>query len=210
MDRYYEHYSISKNDPKRYSPNALIERVRVKFIEAENYRKVFSATTWNRLKYVERMSNNNAGLLSAFSENVPKQILQNLVMVDFYRSIPTMVLCVAEKIGARLASSLIREMEEKQMLVRQDHLNDKRVKIIFPTVKMVQEYEAVSAQWDYMRIAAEGRLHNSEHIKELVYFDSLRKKYLPPNIYKGVSFNLIDVMDEEEFAISNPMLKVIK
>jgi len=210
MDRYYEHYSISKNDPKRYSPNALNERVRVKFIEAENYRKVFSATTWNRLKYCERMSNNNDGLLSAFSENVPKQILQNLVMVDFYRSIPTMVLCVAEKIGSRLASSLITEMEEKQMLVRQADSNDKRVKIIFPTIKMVQAYEKVSAKWDYTRIAAEGRLHKSEHIKELVYFDSLRKKYLPKKIYEGVTFNLIDVMDEEEFTPKNPMLEVVK
>lgn len=210
MNRYYEHYSIVDNDPKRYSPNALNERVRVKFIEAEKYRKVFSATTWTRLKWAERISNDKIGPLSAFHENVPKQILQNVIMVDFYRSIPTMVLCVAEKIGARQASSLITELEENQMLVRQDHEEDKRVKIIFPTIKMVQSYEKVSANFDYTRIAAEGRLHKSERIKELVYFDSLRKKYLPPHIYEGVSFDLIDAMDKVDFAPQNPMLEVVK
>ena len=210
MDQYYTHLSIVKNDHSRYTANALNERVEVKFNEAKAYRQSFAATTWTRLKWSERIHSDHDGPLSPFSESSPKQIMQNVIMVDFYRSIPTMVLCLSEKLGARLASSLIAEMVEKQMVVKKDHEGDKRVKLLFPTIRMVQAYEEVSAKWEYMRVASESRLHESTLIKELVYFDTLRKKYLPDHIYKNVKFNLVDVMDDDALeTINHPLLKIV-
>lgn len=207
MGEIYNSLSI-KDAPDRYFEEGVLDGVVLtKFIEAEVYRKSFLATTLTRLRWAELVNNDTDSDLSIFWEKMPRQVFMHVIMLDFYYGVPTTVDCVLSKLGTRTGARIIAESIDEKLVCKRDSDRDHRVKWLQPSIKMVQAYEQRAAKWIVTRIAVEERLDRSPIIKELLRYDQLRKKYLPANVYENVSFNLDDLLGDEETDIHNPLIE---
>jgi len=205
---YYKKIKFEELDLKKYATTGVRQRVTYKFIEAEAFRKRFEAQAWSQLKMAERFQcNDREHALHAFHQPCPSQIFLHVLMVDFYKDLPTLSSCIARKIGQKKATSITRRLVEAGSVVEHQQEQDHRVKILFPTIQTVCGYETQLAK---MAVVAALNVHDgdskteifqkSELIKSFIEFDRLRKKWFPANMFESVNFDLDELLEGTEFA----------
>tara|TARA_R100001163_G_C5056010_1_gene192429 strand:- start:1226 stop:1873 length:648 start_codon:yes stop_codon:yes gene_type:complete len=192
--KYYGSISIKDNDPTRYvftgPNNSMFKRPKYIFTEAAEYRKVFAAMTESRLRWNEIDLDQNDPTFEIFSESSPRQLLLNLLMMDFYNAVPTGFACLESKIGHRNAVQISRQAIKSKLMVKEPDPTDRRRKMLFPTVYLVQKYEQKTAKTVFRTAARVGKLKDSTVVPILVEYDKLRQQYLPFEISKQVTFDL--------------------
>jgi len=205
MKTYYKHISIKdweKSNSARYLEDGIDpmhQRIKTKYVEASDYRVDFHATTEVRYNYATMVRRDRGADVAYFYEKKQGDILMNLVMLDFYYSVPTLLKCAYEKMGGdtRRAITLIEGAIDLNLLVREQFYANKRKKILMPTVKMVVSFENRMARW-FWDMAQQKSIDPKESstIKKLYAYDALRKKHLPENISKQIEFNFVDFPDD--------------
>ena len=206
--QYYKKIKFEQLDIKKYATTGVRQRVTYKFIEAEEFRKRFEAQAWSQLKMAERFQSNDKNhALAAFHEPCPSQIFLHVLMVDFYKDLPTLSSCIARKIGQKKATSITRRLVEGGAVVEHQQEEDHRVKILFPTIQTVCGYETqmakvavVAALNVYAGDNKNEIFQKSEQIKSFIEFDRLRKKFLPEDIFERFNFDLEELLEGTAFA----------
>lgn len=215
--QYYKNISL-KELPENFKPYKPNEKLFSKFVEADEFRKSFSATTWANLKLAERNKTLPADHpLKVFQEPQSKTIMKNVLMVDFYAGIPTLASCIVKKIGQNKATEMIRKSIESEAIIQECQASDNRVKILFPTRKTVNAFENQMAKvsviealrvHDHPKTSKAQKLQHSTLVKNLINFDKLRKKHLPKDVFEKSTFELTAILeDTERWGIEHPYLK---
>ncbi|MBO89550.1 MAG: hypothetical protein CMP14_08510 [Rickettsiales bacterium] len=204
MKTYYKHISIKdwqRGNSARYiekGVDPMHQRIKTKYVEADDYRADFRTTTEIRYNYATMVRRDRGADVAYFYEKKQGDILMNLVMLDFYYGVPTLLKCAYEKMGGdtRRAITLIEGAIDLKLLVREPFYANKRKKILMPTVKMVVSFENRMARWFWdMALGRNKAPEDSKIIKKLYAYDALRKKHLPENISKQIEFNFVDFPD---------------
>lgn len=204
MKTYYKKISIKdwqKGNSARYvekGVDPMHQRIKTKYLEADDYRADFRATTEIRYNYATMLRRDRGADVAYFYEKKQGDILMNLVMLDFYYDVPTLLKCAHEKMGGdmRRAINLIKGAIDLNLLVVEPFYANKRKKIVMPTVKMVASYENRMARWFWDLVQHKNiERKESSIIKKLYAYDHLRKKHLPENISKQIEFNFVDFPD---------------
>lgn len=202
MTNFYEHISIKNyKDGASYKyieesgQNPIDQKMNSKYFEAEGYRLTFRAIVERRLHSATRSDNDSASDLAFFYEQQQATILKHLVMTDFYYHTPTTLKCSFKKMGGdhRRAKGIIDGAIDARLLLKTPLPADHRQFILFPTIRMISDYERQLAQVLYEIEFRQGKDPTDHYaIKEILHYDKLRKKFLPANLTDQISVTLSD------------------
>jgi hypothetical protein len=202
MTEWYRHINLKNwedGNAARYiydgGQNPINLRMTTKYFEAETYRAVFKAYVERRLISVTKAETDFESDLNYFFERNQGNILQHLIMNDFYYNEPTTQKCAFEKMGGdhRRARTLLDGAINCHLIVKEPLPTDNRKFILFPTIRMVSAYERRVSQtiWEIeMRQKRNPEQHHA--ILEILKYDSLRKKYLPIDVANQIAITLAD------------------
>jgi len=211
---YYGSISIKENDSGRYVFNgkksSMFQRPQNIFKEAEEYREYFGALTESRLRWSEVSVEDEVRSFENFSEASPRQLFLNLLMMDFYHGVPTSYGCFEGKVGKNRAAKICNEAIKNKLCVKETDPNDKRCKMLFPTIFLVQKYESKLSKMVFRTAFKSNTLSQSRVVRLLVDYDKLRQKHLPPEISSQVTFDLMEEFiktSDLKRGSNNPYLK---
>ena len=211
---YYGTISIKDNDNKRYVFNgkksSMYQRPQNIFKEAQEYRKIFGALTESRLRWSEVGVEEEMVGFELFTKANPRQLFLNLLMMDFYNGVPTSYGCFEGKVGKNRAAKICNEAIKNKLCTKETDPKDKRCKMLFPTIFLVQKYESKLSKMVFRTAFKSNQLSQSRVVRLLVDFDKLRQKHLPPEISSQVTFDLMEEFmktSDLKRGSNNPYLK---
>jgi len=175
--------------------NPINLRMTTKYIEAESYRAVFKAYVERSLISATKAEADFESDLNYFFERNQGNILQHLVMNDFYYNEPTTQKCAFRKMGGdhRRARTMLDGAINCHLVVKEPLPTDHRKFILFPTIRMVSAYERRVSQTIWEIEMRQDRDPKRNHaISEILKYDSLKKKYLPIDVANKIQTTLSD------------------
>lgn len=180
------------------------EPIKYKWKEAEDYRLAFLMRVFQDLRWAEANSKDKDSPLACLFEPTPRKIFQNVIMVDFYFDAPTGVDCLNRKLGEKMSQRICRDCEEDNLIKRIRNPSHQSTKLVLPTAKFVQAFEHKLAQSYLALVKMDLQLEKElqffdKMLKEIKSFEQLRKKYLPEEAFKYVSFDTINDVEAGQF-----------
>ena len=200
MRKYYKNFGVAPI----ITDEMWDQPIKYKWAEAEGYRRAFSFRVFQELRWAEANSKDIDSPLACLFEPTPRKIFQNVIMVDFYFDAPTGVDCLNRKLGEKMSQRICRDCEEKNLIKRIRNPSHQSTKMVLPTAKFVQAFEHRLAQ-SYlalveMSLQLEKELQFFQALlKEIKSFEQLRKKYLPEEAFKYVSFDTMNNVEAGQF-----------
>lgn len=199
MTKWYKYGSITDSVRPVYDAidrgeDPLRLRIKVKFSEAEDYRKYLKSITNGRVAALLSWRElNSFPEIAAFRDPTPGTMLWFALMRDFYNDIPTDRTSVLADMGAsyRTSEMLIREGIAGGAIVSEADPEDRRRSILFPSIMTVNTYEFVLMP-KYLEAVRENvgetKWANTVQILEkLRFFEQLREKHVPEMLRSQVA-----------------------
>jgi len=169
-------------------------RIKIKFSEAEDYRKYLKSITNGRVASLSSWRElNSFPEIAAFRDPTPGITLWFSLMRDFYNDIPTDRSSVLADMGVsyRTSEMLIREGIAGGAIVSEADPEDRRRSILFPSIMTVNTYEFVLMP-KYLEALRENvgetKWANTVQILEkLRFFEQLREEHVPEMLRSQVA-----------------------
>lgn len=184
---FYESKSI-KDAPdyhKIETDEILNYKAKYKYIEAEEVRSRLLRFAEARLHGIQTLRElGDYEDINCFVDDNVRQQLLLLLMIDFYRSRPTVRNnAVRNIVGSfRKTEEVIRECERTQTIVVEKNPSDRRQSFLRPTIKTVLNYEFIISPSFLRNFGSEYRFA-PRTMKLLAEWYDLRKKYFPIELH---------------------------
>mgnify|MGYP001410353798 CR=1 FL=1 len=191
MTKWYKYESIEGGVRPVYDAidrgeDPLRLRIKIKFSEAEDYRKYLKSITAGRMAALLSWRElNSFPEIAAFRDPTPGTVLWFSLMRDFYNDIPTDRTSVLADMGAsyRTSEMLIREGIAGGAIVSEADPEDRRRSILFPSIMTVNTYEFVLMP-KYLEAVREnvgetGWANTVQILEKLRAWEQIREKHVP-------------------------------
>ena len=199
MTKWYKYGSIKGSvrpvyDAIKQGEDPLRLRIKIKFSEAEDYRKYLKSITNGRVAALLSWRElNSFPEIAAFRDPTPGTMLWFSLMRDFYNDIPTDRTSVLADMGAsyRTSEMLIREGIAGGAIVSEADPEDRRRSVLFPSIMTVNTYEFVLMP-KYLEAVRENVgqtnwANTVQILEKLRFFEQLREKHVPEMLRSQVA-----------------------